>query len=587
MTLSFDLAKKEVASLVQTLLQQEGTAPSVEEVYALLVPPPEFHLGQAALPCFAFAKALRKAPAAIAAALEKGCNEAPHKKFIEKAQAVGGYLNVFFCFPQLTPHLLEEIKSSHFFAQDLLAKKEHVVVEYSQPNTHKALHVGHLRCLVLGDAVSRILAAAGHTVEKATYPGDLGTHVAKTIWYIQSRSLSLPSENKAQWLGQIYAQADTAFKENPEEAKPHIASIRKQISEKKGSSYELWKETREWSLEDMAQVYQWLGVTFDHWYFESECEEPAKHLVQEKFQEGFFVKDQGAIGIDLSAYNLGFVMFLKSDGHSLYLTKDLDLIRRKFRNPAVTQSIYVVDARQKLHFQQLFKTAELMGYPQAARSVHLSYETVNTPAGVPFSSRELNGQGLWGLKDLMEQKVKENYLERYQNEWSLEEIQSAATNVTIGALKYGMLRVDNNTSITFILDEWLRLDGDTGPYLQYAHARCQSILVKQGYQKGSCSKADPTAAQTPLTAVEEQTLAFHLWRYPEYVVHAAAQLKPAHIASYLYQLAKLFHRFYEACSIKNSPDEQTKQLRLDLVFATQQVLQKGLHLLGIPSIDKM
>jgi arginyl-tRNA synthetase len=211
----------------------------------------------------------------------------------------------------------------------------------------------------------------------------------------------------------------------------------------------------------MRDVYEWLGVSFDVWYTESECDKPSAELVRHKLAEGFFAQDQGAVGIDLSPWKLGFAMFLKSDGNGLYITKDLELLRRKFEDPAVTRSVYVVDARQKLHFQQLFKTGELMGYPQATKSVHLSYETVNTEDGTPFSSRALNGLKLMDLKRDMESKVTADYLERYRGQWSDEDIRRTAEIVTIGALKYGMLKVDNNTQINFVRDEWLRLDTST------------------------------------------------------------------------------------------------------------------------------
>jgi arginyl-tRNA synthetase len=301
--------------------------------------------------------------------------------------------------------------------------------------------------------------------------------------------------------------------------------------------------------------------------------------VHEKYQQGFFVKDKGAIGIDLSPWKLGFAMFLKSDGNGLYLTKDLDLIVKKFSDPQVTKSIYIVDSRQKLHFQQLFKTAELMGYPQAKKSLHLSYETVNTQEGKPFSSRQLNGLQLEDLKNKMEERVISHYLERYQGQWSPKEILGTAQDIAKGALKYGMLCVDHNTQIRFSLEEWLRLDGDTGPYLQYVHARCCRILEKQG------KPSQKTEFQ--VQEHSEEQLLCALVHFRVVVKHSAKQYRPCVLARYLHDLAKTFNQFYEQCPIQILPAGVMKESRLALVWGTQKIIQRGLCLLGIPAPEKM
>ncbi|MEY2987478.1 MAG: arginine--tRNA ligase [Pseudomonadota bacterium] len=556
-----------------------------QQVAALLATPPDLNLGQAAFPCFSFAKVLRKAPPAIAQELViRILNKT--RKAISNAQAVQGYLNFFQNNEAVASSVFERLANSSFFSREKIPQEqiEKVVVEYSQPNTHKAMHVGHLRCLVLGDSVCRTMAYAGHDVVKTTYPGDLGAHIAKTLWYLQNRCKEqAPATGRADWLGDVYALADEAIKldtgtEKETTNRAQIAEILKQLQNKSGPAYELWLETREWSLEQMRSIYSWLGVSFDQWFYESECDEPSRELVLKKFEEGFFVKDQGAIGIDLSDYKLGFALFLKSDGNGLYITKDLELLRRKFADPKVTSSLVVVDHRQKLHFQQVYKTAELIGYPQATQSATLLYETVNTPDGKPFSSRSMTGLRLLELRDAMEQKVTQDYLERYRGIWSDEEISRTAEAVTIGALKYGMLRVDNSTQVTFVLDEWLRLDGDTGPYLQYMHARCCNILEKQGHPEAG--------GAIQLDSFEEGALLFHLSRFNDFALQAAAQHRPCVVAGYLYDLAKTFNRFYENCPIRSS-EGAVRNSRLQLVKVSAAVMKQGLELLGIPAPSKM
>lgn len=584
-----DVFKLEIASLVAQALAELATSdvklPSSDELLAQLTTPPQFELGQAALPCFAFAKVMRQAPAKIATELAEKLSAAK-KTYVGKVAAVNGYLNFFAAFEQFGKAVVSAEQDGSYFKGGLLAKdaREKIVLEYSQPNTHKALHVGHLRCLVLGDAVARLLDYAGHRVVRATYPGDMGANTAKTLWYIKYKTDGkLPEKNQAEWLGDIYAKADTlleAERGTPQEQKnrEQLLEIRRNVEDENSADYKLWKVTRDWCFDDMKAVYDWLGVKFDIWYTESECERPAKELVKKLYSEGKLSLSEGAIGMDLSAHKLGFAMFLKSDGNSLYATKDLELMRRKFSDPEVTRSIYVVDSRQQLHFSQLFKAGELLGYPQAAKSVHLPYETVNTEDGKAFSSRSLKGMKLHALRHAMEEKVTADYLERYRGEWSDEDIRKTAEIVTIGALKYGMLRVDNNTAITFMLSEWLRLDGDTGPYLQYVHARCKNILEKQGTPEKSWNYVTEHAV--------ENELVFMLSRFNATALQASTQLRPSIVSGYLFDLAKQFNRFYEQCPIRTSTGD-LRNTRLAIVEATASTIREGLKLLGIPAPDRM
>lgn len=547
--------------------------------------PPQFNLGQAAIACHPLAKKLRINPVKIAQSLADLISKRPYP-LISRVEAINGYLNFHCHFLNYAPVALEEIRGGAYFKRNLLPKElvDGIVVEFSQPNTHKALHIGHLRNMVYGDAVCNLLDRAGHRVIRATYPGDLGTHIAKTLLYIKKHHKGpLPTQNRADWLGERYRDADayvTGLEGKPEAAqlKGEIAKVLSELQHQKGEYFTFYQETREWSLEQMQDIYQWLGIRFDVWYFESECDEPSRVLVQKKYQEGFFALSEGAIGIDLNAFNLGFALFLKSDGTGLYLTKDLELIRRKFEDPSVTRSIVIVDSRQKLHFKQLFKTAELMGYPQAARSEHLSYETVTTEDGLPFSSRSLTGMPLSELKKIMEEKITTDYLSRYRGEWSDEEIQSTASMIALGAIKFGFLRVDGNCIIRFVLNDWLKLDGETGPYLQYVHARCASLLKKIGVPEKKF--------EIVLESEVEQELLFGLRHFNRAVLHAAETYRPSVVAAFLYDICKLFNRFYTDCPIKTAVGDQ-KNTRLALVESTAAVLKEGLKLLGIPAPNKM
>lgn len=563
-----------------------GAAPlDASQILGKMTTPPKFELGQAALPCHALAKTFRSAPQKIAEEIATKLRARP-QKLIAKIDVVNGYLNFHVNTEAYAKLLMDLIHSEKFFSQSLIdaKQKEKISVEYSQPNTHKALHVGHLRNMVFGDAICNLLEYAGHEVVRTTYPGDMGAHIAKSLWYIHTKKGGkIPPAKQADWLGEVYAESDDYVKSiagTPDEAKvkAEIGAVLKELQAQKGAYYDLYKETREYSLTQMREVYDWLGMKFDLWFFESACDAPSREMVMRKHKEGFFKMDNGAIGLDLNEYNLGFALYLKSDGNGLYLTKDLELIRAKFSDPAVTKSIVVVDARQKLHFQQLFKTAELMGYPQAAKSVHLAYESVTTPDGKPCSSRNLNGIQLSELRATMENKVIKDYLESYRGEWADADIDETAKIIALGALKYGFLKVDSNVIIKFVMDEWLKLEGETGPYLQYVHARCCSILEKVG---------KPTQyANVVLETDFEKELVVKLGEFNGVALQAANQYRPSAVSAFLFDLCRLFNRFYKECPIKTTEGAQ-KDTRLALVELTASVLRNGLALLGIKAPSRM
>lgn len=544
--------------------------------------PSDSPLAHVAFPCHPLSRDLKMAPQTIANLLSAEVQKASGKALLKDARAVGGYLN-FSVDVEALFTLLEG--RAQGFANPMDAASAKIDVEFSQPNTHKFLHVGHLRNMIYGDAVCKLLQATGTQVIRSTFPGDMGAHVAKCLWYIHKHQVqSIPSEPDVHWLGRMYCDSDAFLKGlagTPEEftAREEIGVVLRDLEAQEGPLYQFYLETRAWSLGQMEGVYRWLGIRFDRWYFESECDVESRRLVQEKYQEGFFRKSQGAIGIDLGDYDLGFVLFLKSDGTGLYITKDLELLRQKFSDPEVEASIVVVDARQKLHFKQLFKTAELMGYPQATRSLHLSYEAVTDEQGVAFSSRDRNGIHLEDLRKRLHDRVLQAYLAQYQGQWPDEEIQATAEKIVLGALKYGFLKYDAGKIIKFVLDEWIQMEGNTGPYLQYTYARCCSLLAKVERLPG-----DP---QPVLETELEQDLVIFLEQFPETIRQAAASHRPSVVCSYLFDLAKAFNRFYKECPIRTVSDPAVRDTRLGLVAMMARTLRDGLDLLGIPCPERL
>lgn len=555
---------------------------TLEQLCESLVEPPNPEMGDLAFGCFPLAKALKKGPPMIAQGLAKSFQPQP---WIQSVEAVGPYLN-FRIQPQgFGEKLMIPILQGDFFKLPFFESAPKVMIEFCQPNTHKELHVGHMRNACLGDSLVRVMRLANYPVISSTFPGDVGTHVAKCLWYLKNHNQEPePATNKGEWLGRMYSKGNLKLEDElgtEKEAKnrEQLTEILKQLENKSGEYFELWKITRDWSIQLMKSVYDWADVHFDKWYWESEVDSTSVQFVKKLFDEGKLVRSEGAIGMDLSDDKLGFCLLLKSDGNGLYATKDLELARRKFQDFQIEKNIYVVDMRQALHFQQVFKVLEKLGFPQAKDCHHLQYNYVELPDGA-MSSRKGNIVPLMTLVSGMESMVKEKYLSRYQGEWQQSEIDLVAKQVAQGAIKYGMIKIDSGKKIVFEMDEWLKLDGDSGPFIQYSAARINSLLRKLG--------PVPEAIQWDLLVhPAEKKLMQSLLFYRSTIAVSADQMKPSYICTYLLDVAKRFNHFYHECSIAQASSPDLKNAKLALSQSVGLTIKNGLNALGIPTPDRM
>lgn len=559
-----------------------------DDIYKALVNPPKSELGDLAFGCFILAKALKAAPPQVSAALAAelmGPQGVEASRGAMTAVAAGPYINIKFNEKTHGDVVLSTILDGSYFKKPLVEKSPKTMIEYSQPNTHKELHVGHMRNLCLGDAIVRMLRYSGREIVSSTFPGDMGTHVAKCLWYMKKHNQEpVPEAGKGEWLGRMYSKANLLLEDQngtPQEEinRQELTAILHQLEGKSGPYYDLWLETRQWSIDLMKKVYSWADVTFDEWYFESEMDSPSAQWVKELYAQGKLEMSQGAIGKNLENENLGFCMLLKSDGTGLYATKDLLLAKHKFENVHIEKSVYIVDMRQALHFKQVFRVLELLGFQQAKNCFHLQYNYVELPDGA-MSSRKGNIVPLTELVHRMEDHVKTTYLSRYKGEWSDEEITKTAEQVAKGAIFYGMLRIDTNKKIVFDMNEWLKLDGESGPFVQYSYARISSLGRK--FPRGT----------TPvdwglLTHSSERQLMQSLAGFNSAVAQAAENFKPSAICTYLYELAKSFNVFYHECPIGTEKDEAVRNARLALSEAVGKTLKTGLGVLGMPAPEKM
>jgi arginyl-tRNA synthetase len=596
----------EVAVVLHAALPADAGL-TVQEVADLLAPVPKAEMGDFAFPCFRLAKALRSAPPKIAADVAA---LVATDGMIESATAAGPYVNLKVSLAHAAPLVLPPVAAG--LGEPVPTKPERVMVEYSQPNTHKAFHVGHMRNLALGDALVRLLRADGYDVVAANYLGDVGAHIAKCLWWyldmLDDAGRVPPDEARGEWLGELYAAAsnqlddwdaaaktgDAGAQAKLDAARARTTQLLQDLEAREPELLERWKQTRQWSLDEFDEIYAWADVHFDRVFFESEVDEPGLAIVDEFLERGVFSVSEGAVGIfNEEVKHMPFFMLRKRDGTGLYATKDLALARLKFEEHDIDRSIYVVDARQSDHFRHVFLTLHKMGFPQADRCEHVPYEMVELPSGA-MATRKGNVILFRELRERMTSHLRSHYLAKYEGQWPPEEIERAAHQIALGAIKYGMLNRDVNQKIVFDMEAWLEVEGDTGPYLQYSAARAGSILRKAAKAGKTLPPGLATdaaalrAAGAALAQPEERGLVLAIAALRPAVHQAAETLRPNSMCSYLLGLAKAINRFANSkdCHVLRS-EGATLQGRLLLTTAAHEAMVWGLGRLGIPAPARM
>lgn len=519
---------------------------------------------------------------------------------ISHIEAVKGYLNVYFKTSEYASRVVEEVLSNGIEFGRGAAKTETVMVEYAQPNTHHSFHIGHARNTILGEVLARLVEFAGYKTIRASYPGDLGLGVITVMWiYDKLYKGQEPAgvHERGQWLLKLYVEANQLL-EKKENETPEQTAQREAYEAERREMYrkwdagdeavrELWRVTREWSLEELREVLHMLDVNMDVWFYESEVDEPSKVIVEELITKNIadderpnggavIVKIDEKLGLTKEKYRTNVI--LRRDGTTLYLTKDLALAKVKFEQYHVDRSIYVVDVRQSLHLQQAFAILKLWGFPQSEKCYHLGYGFVSLPEGA-MSSRK--GRVVL-FKEVYDEAVKRVLSVNAEKsvEIAPEEREKIAQQIGLGALVYSMLSVDNNKDIVFDINEALSFDGRTGPYIQNAHVRANSILKKSTFNM------QPATFDYELTK-QEIELIEQMSQFPQKVQQAAEEYRPLVMAMYAYDLANAFHSFYHAVPVLQNDDEKVKNARLRLVAAAKQVVANALRLLDIQSPDVM
>lgn len=549
---------------------------------------------------FPLVKSLRKNPAELGNAIGQHIKD--NNDFVSSFNVVQGFLNIVLNDSVWIDTLNAILANDNFGV--LPSNGQSVMVEFSSPNTNKPLHLGHLRNNFLGAAVSNILAAGGFDVAKTCLVNDRGVHICKSMLAYQKfgdratpESLGIKGDHLA---GKFYVEFDKAYKaeisqlmaegKTEEEAKktaPLMLETQEMLQKWEQGDAEtmnLWRKMNDWVFEGFAETYKKIGVSFDKVYYESNTYLLGKDVVEEGLKNGiFFKKDNGSVWIDLKEEGLDEKLVLRADGTSVYITQDLGTTDLKFNDYHNDKSIWVVGNEQDYHFQVLFAIMKKLGRSYADGCYHLSYGMVDLPSG-KMKSREGTVVDADELVAEMIETAAETTRERGKiDDFSKEEAENLFQMLALGALKYFLLKVEPKKRMLFNPAESIDFQGNTGPFIQYTHARICSILRKAESQNVPVNKQ--------VKAVEllkpESELIYLLNEYPTAVKKAGDEYSPAVIANYVYDLAKTFNQFYAEVSIMNETDNDKQQFRLSLIKAVAETISKATGLLGIQVPTRM
>ena len=554
--------------------------------------------GQITVVIFPFTKFSKKSPEQTSKDIGEYLKE--HIQEVEDFNVVKGFLNLSITDAYWTKRLLNDILATSY--GQFPANGKRVMVEYSSPNTNKPLHLGHVRNNLLGYAVAQILSANGYDVIKVNLVNDRGIHICKSMLAWQQFGNNETPETSGlkgdHLVGKYYVIFDKEYKKQIAElvssgqtedvAKKNAAIIQqaqqmllKWEADDKDVK-DLWVRMNGWVYEGFEKTYNKLGVDFKKYYYESDTYLLGKDLIEEGLSNGvFFKKEDGSVWIDLTDDGLDQKLVLRADGTSVYITQDLGTAQLKYDDFKMNDSLYVVGNEQDYHFKVLFLILQKLGKTWAKGLFHLSYGMVDLPSG-KMKSREGTVVDADDIMDEMIRTAKERTEELGKVEgFTADEKNKLYEMIGLGALKFFLLKVEPKKRLLFDPNESIDFQGHTGPFIQYTHARIRSVLLKASYE----TRISDNYSQK-LTDIEKE-LIVNLSKYPDVIAASAKEYSPAQIANYVFELAKLFNKFYHEESILKAEDAIVRDFRLDLASATSTVISKGMCLLGISVPERM
>ncbi|MBU2101191.1 arginine--tRNA ligase [Patescibacteria group bacterium] len=529
---------------------------------------------------FVLAKANQSSPMEMAEELRSHLRKHAPSNYFRKIEVVEpGFVNVWLT-PEAIKGEFRKIAKARVWGKGV-KKKETVIVEYSAPNIAKAMHVGHLRSTIIGDALANAFEFMGYGVVRWNYIGDWGTQFGKLIvayelWGDKEKI----NKNPLGELGKLYVKFHEEAKEHPELEERAQKEFKKLEGGDK-TNRKLWHWFKKISLKEFSKTYNKLGVRFNTQIGESFFEKELKSIIDMLVEKGLAKESEGALMIDLDAFGLPPAMARKSDGATLYLTRDLANIRYRIDEYKPSQILYVVANEQTLHFSQVFATASLLGFiggkEQEVKPVHIKFGLVLGEEGKKFSSRE--GKGV-KLEEMIETSIKlaDKILEDRKSNFRKAELKEISRVIGIGAIKYNDLSQNRMSDIVFNWEKMLSFEGNSAPYLQYTYARLKGILKK--------AKGIPKLDVSALEEGRDSAVVMKLAEFPEVLSRVIENYMPHYLANYLYELAKEINSFYQSEPVLSS-SAKLRGVRLNLVKESSEVLKVGLKLLGIEVVEKM
>jgi len=571
---------KDFKSEIAKIISEKVSELSFDEVKEMIEIPQDSKMGDFAFPCFKLAKVMRKAPPLIA---QEIAESVASSGIFDKVEAVNAYVNIFLPKAEIAAETLKTVldKGDAFGTTDKGAGKT-VIVEYSSPNIAKPFHIGHIRSTVIGNSIYKIYKALGYDMIRINHLGDYGTQFGKMIsayrrWGNKEDVEKAPIKTLLGYYTKFHEEAE----KDPsleEEARQIFAKLEHGEKEE----VELWQWFRDESLKEFNRVYGMLGIEYDSYNGESFYSDKMPRIENELEEKGLMVESRGAQVVDLEEYGLGTALIKKSDGSSLYITRDIAAAVYRKETYDFYKNIYVVASQQTLHFQQLFKILELMGYTEASSgSIHVPFGLVSLEEGT-MSTRQGRVVFLEDVLNSAVDKTREIIAEKNPDADNVDEI---ASQVGIGAVIFNELSNNRIKDYTFKWDTVLNFDGETGPYVQYTHARCASLLRRAG--EDVVSKAKDMAINFDYISSENaHELIKLLYAYPSYVELAGEKYEPSVVTRHIIDIAQGFNRFYHDEHIITE-NEDEKIARIALTLATKTVIKNGLALLGIEAPERM
>lgn len=547
---------------------------TLEEIVALIEVPPNKEMGDFAFPCFKLAKVFRKAPNMIAADLAENIEA---KGAISKVMPLGGYVNFFVNKSQLAKTVINDVltKKEKYGHTDLGQDKA-VVIDFSSPNIAKPFHIGHIRTTVIGNALYKIYDSQGYNVVRVNHLGDYGTQFGKLIVAFKLwGSKEAVEANPIPELLKLYVKFHEEAEQKPEmedEARAWFTKLENGDEEAKA----LWQWFRDESLKEFARVYDLLDIEFDSYAGESFYSDKMGVVIDQLKEKGLLVQSQGTNVVDLEQYNMPPALITKNDGSTLYMTRDLAAAIYRKNTYDFDKCIYVVGSQQSLHFQQLFKVLELMGYEWSKDLIHVPFGMVALEEGT-MSTRK--GRVVF-LEDVLKQaveKTKEIVLSKNPNAKNVEQI---AKQVGVGAVVFQELSNSRIKDYTFSWSRTLSFEGETGPYVQYTHARCCAVLRKAEEEVTADINYDLLSEGDGAEVLKV------IGSFNKAILAAMRKNEPHIITRFVLDLAQAFNKFYHDNPILVD-DVEVRKARLALVAATRQTIENALALLGMHAPERM